>query len=291
MAIVSCNRKNIHGFPCFSLLPKSGRCLYTKINCSAFIPEVRKHPITKPGMNTPLDPEAERKPDLHAQNELDALLSFLSHDLRAPLRGIDGYSQALIEDYSEKLDPMARAYLEYIHASSRNLSEIIDGLLKFYRIGRSNLSFEKVNLSDLFGEIAGELWQREPQRIVHFKIAPDLMAQADRGLMTQLLSCLVDNALKFTSNQHETHIEFGSSEKANERVFFVSDNGAGFQMAYQERLFQPFQRLHGQHEYPGFGLGLAIAHKIVALHNGQIWAEAEPDKGATFFFTIPQPGT
>lgn len=241
-------------------------------------------------MNKSLHPETDRNPSLDSQNELDALLHFLSHDLRAPLRGIDGYSQALIEDYSDKLDPMARAYLEFIHTSSRNLSDMIDGLLVLYRIGKPGLSIEKVNLSEIAAVITRELQQRYPQRNMRLKIAPDLTIQADRSLMEQLLTCLIDNAFKFTSNQPAPIIEFGASEKSGEPFFFIRDNGVGFQMIYKDRLFQPFQRLHNQHEYPGYGLGLAIAHKIVALHGGQIWAEAEPHKGATFFFSILQPG-
>ena len=234
-------------------------------------------------------PEGNQNPGSLSQSELDALLRFLSHDLRAPLRGIEGYSQALIDDYGGKLDPLAKAYLKYIHESSHNLSDMIDGLLKLYRIGRTDLLIEPIDLSELAAEIAHEFQLKHPERNVHFKIAPGFVTQADRSLMTQLLTCLIDNSFKFTSLQPEADIEFNEFEKAGERVYFLRDNGAGFQMSYQDKLFLPFQKLHGQHEYPGPGLGLAIAQKIVTQHNGKIWAEAEPGLGATFFFTIYHP--
>lgn len=236
-----------------------------------------------------VDPEANQKPGSLSQSELDAFLRFLSHDLRAPLRGIEGYSQALIDDYGEKLDPLAKAYLKYIHESSHNLSDMIDGLLKLYRIGRSDLLIEPVNLSELASEIIRDFQLEYPERSVRFNFTPSLIAQADRNLMTQLLTCLIENALKFTSFQPEAELELNAFEKAGERVYFLRDNGVGFQMSYQDKLFLPFQKLHAHHEYPGLGLGLAIAQKIVAQHSGKIWAEAEPGLGATFFFTIHHP--
>jgi light-regulated signal transduction histidine kinase (bacteriophytochrome) len=219
-------------------------------------------------------------------NEMDSLLHFLSHDLRAPLRGIDGYSQALIEDYREILDPMGRAYLEYIRDSSRRLSDIIDGLLKLYRAGRAELSFVPVDLSEIAASIGREFELKYPLRSITQKVTPGITVIADHEQMHQLLNILYSNAFKFTSKHHTANLEFNFIEDAGKRICYLRDDGAGFDMTYKDKLFLPFQRLHGQQEFEGLGLGLAIAQKIILRHNGRIWAEGEQEKGTTIYFSI-----
>ena len=221
-----------------------------------------------------------------AESELSSLLHYISHDLRAPLRGIDGYSRALMEDYDTRLDEMGKAYLQYIFESSARLNQLIDGLLKYSRIIRHELEISSIDLSEMAAEISQDLKTKQPQRVVECSITPGLVVDADVEMAYILLKSLLENAFKFTSQHASAHIEFGKTEQIGQPVFFVRDNGVGFDMAYQEQLFQPFQRLHGQHEFEGIGLGLATAQRIIQRHHGRIWGEGALEKGATFYFVI-----
>jgi light-regulated signal transduction histidine kinase (bacteriophytochrome) len=221
-----------------------------------------------------------------AEKELDSMLHYISHDLRAPLRGIDGYSRALMEDYDAQLDVMGKAYLQYICESSSRLNQLIEGLLKYSRIIRNELEISPVDLSEMAAEISQDLRSKQPERVVEFNITPGMVADADVEMTYILLKCLLENAFKFTSKHPAAHIEFGKTEENGQPVFFVRDDGVGFDMAYQKQLFLPFQRLHGQHEFKGLGLGLATAQRIVQRHNGRIWGEGALEKGATFYFVI-----
>ncbi len=221
-----------------------------------------------------------------AEKELDAMLHYISHDLRAPLRGIDGYSRALLDDYEPHLDEMGKAYLQYICESSSRLNQLIEGLLKYSRIIRHELEISSVDLSEMATEISQDLQAKQPERVVEFNVTPGLVAEADVEMAYVLLKSLLDNAFKFTAKHPSARIEFGKSEENGRAVFFVRDDGAGFDMAYQEQLFRPFQRLHGQHEFEGLGLGLATAQRIIQRHNGRIWGEGALEKGATFYFII-----
>lgn len=220
------------------------------------------------------------------RQEIETLLHFLSHDVRAPLRGIKGYSQLLLDEYYDQLDVMGKAYLEYIQESSNYLSDAIEGLLKLYRIEQKEISISRINLSEIANEICLDLIHQEPERNLQLNIQPEIHVDADYELIQQLMRCLIDNAFKFSTNCERAQIEFNSYKRNHQEVFFLRDNGAGFNMAYQEKLFIPFQRLHSSHEFKGIGLGLAIAQRIILQHHGQIWAESEPGKGTTIYFTI-----
>lgn len=220
------------------------------------------------------------------QHELDSLLYYLSHDLRAPLRGIDGYSRALQEEYGTQLDAMGQAYLNYIRDSSRQLSLAIEGLLKLSKIERQELKISAVDLSEIANELANDYLSRHPDREIHFSISAGIGADADASLAGLLLKCLFENALKFTSTHPRAQIEFDACDQGQETIFWVRDDGVGFNPAYSSQLFIPFQRLHSQKEFEGPGLGLAIAKRIIQRHGSRIWAEAKIEEGATFFFTL-----
>jgi signal transduction histidine kinase len=233
-----------------------------------------------------------------AHRELEDLAHFISHDLRAPLRGIDGYSQILIEEYTRDLDEMGRAYLQYIHDASLQVSALIERLLYYSRALRATLQPETVDLSALAEEIAARLCRSQPERQVEFTIIPGLSARADKKMMRTLLENLLSNAWKFTARHPTARIEFGTLQLPEDceavgqdchptgPAFFVCDDGAGFNMAYREKLFIPFQRLHATHEFDGLGIGLATARRIVRRHGGEMWAEGTVEQGATVYFTL-----
>ncbi len=220
-----------------------------------------------------------------AHKEMEAFSYSVSHDLRAPLRSIDGFSRVLMEDCSHQLDEEGRHYLERIHHGARRMGALIDDLLKLSRTSRAELSLMPCDLSGLCRRIAGDLAGRDPQRSVEVSIQPGLMASADPRLMEVALENLLGNAWKFTSRRREARIEIGSGPEQG--LFFIRDNGAGFDMAYADKLFDAFQRLHPVTEFEGTGIGLAIVQRIIHRHGGRVWAEAEPGLGAAFFFTLP----
>ncbi len=226
--------------------------------------------------------ELERK-----NKELEAFAYSVSHDLRAPLRAIDGFSQALVEDCAEELGETGRGYLERVRAAAKRMSELIDDMLELSRIGRAELTRGEVDLSSMAHEIAAELERREPERKVTFVITPNLTAQADSRLLRVVLENLIGNAWKFTSKKPSATISVGVTDSGNGTVYFVADDGTGFEQAYAEKLFAPFKRLHTEAEFPGTGIGLATVHRVVDRHGGSIWAEGKPGEGATFFFTLP----
>lgn len=229
----------------------------------------------------------QRTAQLEAANkELEAFSYSVSHDLRAPLRSIDGFSLALIEDYYHILPEDGKNYLERIRAAAQRMAQLIDDLLNLSRISRSTLERRSVDLSALAVDIANELQQSEPDRKVEFAIRPVLKANADPRLMKIVLGNLLGNAWKFTSKKEHALIEFGARENTDEPIFFVRDNGSGFNKAHADKLFGAFQRLHATSEFPGTGIGLAIVQRIIHRHGGQICAEGEVNQGATFYFTV-----
>lgn len=230
----------------------------------------------------------QRTAQLEAANkELEAFSHSVSHDLRSPLRAIDGFSQALLEDYNDKLDDQGKEYLERVRMASQRMAQLIDDLLNLSRVTRSEMNVEEVNLSELAKEIAAELQASDPKRDVDFVIQDKAFATVDRRLFRIALQNLLDNAWKFTSkNMGNVKIEFRCKKEKGRPVYSVKDNGAGFDMAYADRLFGAFYRLHGAAEFPGTGIGLANVQRIVRRHGGEIWAEAEVGKGATFYFTL-----
>jgi two-component system, NtrC family, sensor kinase len=219
--------------------------------------------------------------------ELEAFSYSVSHDLRAPLRSIDGFSQVLLEDHIEGLDAKGRDYLQRVRDAAQRMGQLIDDLLLLSRVSRAGLHRERVNISDIARAAAGELERREPERKVTLVLEEGLHADADRGLMRLLFSNLLGNAWKFTAKTLEARVDFGAMEHQGRTAFFVRDNGAGFNMTYAEKLFTPFQRLHSEEDFPGTGIGLATVHRIVDRHGGRVWAEGAVGHGATFLFSIP----
>lgn len=229
----------------------------------------------------------QRTAELEAANqELEAFSYSVSHDLRAPLRTVDGFSQALIEDYGSQLDATAKNYLERVRASAQYMGTLIDGMLRLSRLSRAALQPEEVDLSEMAREIVAQLHETDPARNARVDIADGLRCHGDRGLLWVVLENLLNNAWKYTRRRADTHIEFGSTKLNGETVYFVRDNGAGFDMKYDDKLFGAFQRLHRADEFEGTGIGLATVQRIIHRHLGRVWAEAELNKGATFFFTI-----
>jgi PAS domain S-box-containing protein len=231
---------------------------------------------------------AKRTMQLEAANqELEAFSYSVSHDLRAPLRSIDGFSQILLEDYSEQLDTEGQNYLHRTRAAAQRMAQLIDDLLNLSRVTRSDMRRERVDLSALAETITAELQQAHPDQAVACIIASGLIAEGDAHLLRIVLENLFSNAWKFTSRHPRAHIEFGSMRQPDGRLaYFMRDDGAGFDMAYADKLFGAFQRLHGTTEFPGTGIGLATVQRIIHRHGGRIWAEAAPEKGATFYFTL-----
>jgi PAS domain S-box-containing protein len=224
---------------------------------------------------------------LEASNrELESFSYSVSHDLRAPLRGIDGFSQVLLEDYSERLPPEGRGYLERVRASAQRMAQLIDDLINLAHVTRSPLQPKLINISEIAQSISNSLLEEHPERNLSISVEPDLRVSGDPNLMRIALENLLGNAAKFTSKKERAIIEFGQKKTNGERTFFVRDNGAGFDMAYANKLFGAFQRLHTTSEFPGTGIGLATVHRIINIHGGRIWAEAEEEKGATFYFTL-----
>ena len=231
---------------------------------------------------------AERTAQLEAANkELEAFAYSASHDLRAPLQTIDGFSRALQEDYGDKLDAEARDYLQRIRAATKHMGQLTDALLQFSRLARSDMALENLDLGAMARAVADQLRAQGPAREVVFDIAAGANAYADRRLLGAVLENLLGNAWKFTSRHPRARIEFGFAEREAERVYYVRDDGAGFDMDRAQKLFLPFQRLHTTTDFPGNGVGLALVKRIIQRHGGRIWAEAAPEKGAAFYFTLP----
>ena len=221
-----------------------------------------------------------------ANNELETFSYTVSHDLQAPLRSMNGFSQALFEDYPDKLDDQGKDYLRYIQESSNRMSQMIEDILKLSRITRSGMQKTTVNLSELAESVATELQTTDPNRFVKFSITPGIQVMGDQRLLRIVLENLLGNAWKFTSKIKKPEIEFGTTEQEGKNTYFVRDNGVGFNMSYADKLFLPFQRLHSSTEYAGTGIGLASVQRVIKRHGGRIWAEGKPDKGATFYFTL-----
>jgi signal transduction histidine kinase/tetratricopeptide (TPR) repeat protein len=230
----------------------------------------------------------ERTAQLEAANrELEAFSYSVSHDLRAPLRAIEGFSQAVVEDYSDRLDVEGMDYLRRLQTQAQRMGRLIDDLLSLSRVTRTEMSRSTVNLSSMAEEIMDNLKRSQPEREVEVFIQPRISAYGDPGLLRIVMDNLLGNAWKFTGKKSIGRIEFGVTQKDGESVYYVKDNGAGFDMGYADKLFTPFQRLHPPEEYPGTGIGLAIVQRIIHRHGGRVWAEGKVDEGAVFYFTLP----
>lgn len=222
--------------------------------------------------------------------EIEAFSYSVSHDLRGPLRSMDGFSLALLEDYGDKLDDEAKDSLNRIRAASQRMGRLIDELLGLSRVTRTELSIRTVNLTSISREIAESLEQQQPGRSVQWVIDNDMTVNADKSLMHIAMQNLLENAWKFTGKTDKPVIRVGMIEHDGKKDCFVADNGVGFDMAYADRLFGAFQRLHHETEFSGTGIGLAIVQRIFRRHDGRIWVQAKPGHGATFFFSLRESG-
>ncbi|HXN45738.1 MAG TPA: CHASE3 domain-containing protein [Bryobacteraceae bacterium] len=229
----------------------------------------------------------QRTAQLEAANkELEAFAYSVSHDLRAPLRGIDGWSLALVEDYASQLDERAHGYVDRVRAETQRMGTLIDDLLQLSRVTRSEMAMGTVDLTSVAQTIAARLTEDNAGRRIEFQVAGGLATNGDARLLGIALDNLLSNAVKFTGPRTEARIEFGRTERDGERPFYVRDNGVGFDMTFAGTLFGAFQRLHKTTEFPGTGIGLATVQRIIHRHGGRVWAEARPDLGATFYFTL-----
>ena len=221
-----------------------------------------------------------------SNKELEAFAYSVSHDLRTPLRGINGYTKILLDDFNKELSEEARQYFNKIIRSANRMGDLIDSLLKLSRILRSEMKIEKVDLSNIAKEVYEDLKSAYPDRNVSCIIQPNLFVMADISLIKTVIANLIQNAWKFTEYTEGAKIEFNSITSNGGKVFFVKDNGVGYNMEYADKLFIPFSRLHSDTEFDGLGIGLASAKRIIDKHGGKIWAESKINEGATFFFTL-----
>ena len=221
-----------------------------------------------------------------ANKELEAFFYSVSHDLRTPLRSIDGFSQALLEDYADKLDSTALEHLQRVRRAAQRMAALIDDMLNLSRVTRCELHREKLDLSAMAKLIAAELREAEPARRVEFVIESGLTAMGDLQLLRAAMENLLRNSWKYTSGHPTARIEFGRSKEIDKHPFIIRDDGAGFDPRYADRLFGAFQRLHTAKEFPGTGVGLATVQRIIHRHGGEIWAEGAVEQGATFYFTL-----
>lgn len=228
--------------------------------------------------------ELERK-----NRELEAFSYSVSHDLRAPLRSIDGFSHILLEDFAHALDSEGREHLQRVRSAAQRMAELIDDLLALSRVGRAEMHRSPIDLAEIARVVVAELHKREPERHIEVEIEDPLPADGDSRLMRVVLENLLGNAWKFTANVPQPRVQFIRESTANGSAFVVRDNGAGFDMKYVEKLFRPFQRLHSATEFPGTGIGLATVQRVVDRHGGRVWAESQLGAGAAIYFTIPPP--
>ena len=224
-------------------------------------------------------------------NELESFSYSVSHDLRAPLRGINGWSLALLEDCGDQLNEQGRKYLDIVRMETVRMGKLIDDLLELSRVSRTDMRHEQVDLSAMAVSIVKRLQDAEPDRKVEFFAQPDLTIFGDARLLDVMMANLLGNAWKFTGKKPSARIEFGRTETGGQSVYFVRDNGIGFDMSHTEKLFGAFQRMHKASEFPGSGVGLATVQRIVHRHGGRVWAEGKVDEGATFYFLLPLPHT
>jgi light-regulated signal transduction histidine kinase (bacteriophytochrome) len=222
----------------------------------------------------------------NANKELEAFAYSVSHDLRAPLRSIDGFSVSLLEDCEHLLNEQGKDYLHRIRTNTKKMSELIDAILRLSRQTRKEIHIEPVDISKTSRMIIERLRTEDPERDVTVSIMDGLHVNGDKELLANVMENLLQNAWKFTKKQPHARIEVGCTQHNGESVYYVKDNGAGFDMSYAEKLFAPFQRLHDEQDFPGIGIGLSTVKRIIQRHGGEIWGEGKPDHGATFYFTI-----
>jgi light-regulated signal transduction histidine kinase (bacteriophytochrome) len=224
----------------------------------------------------------------YANKEIESFSYSAAHDLKSPLRAMNGFGQILMNDYENCLDETGKDCLQRIITSSTKMSSLIDDMLNLSKISLQEISLQENNISSIAASITDELKKGAPDRDATIRIRSNVKARADARLITIALSNLLENAWKYTANNKNTEIEFATIEKNKQVVYFIKDNGAGFDMNYAQRLFEPFKRLHSESEFPGTGIGLSIVDRIIRKHGGNVWGEGEIGKGATFYFTLPR---
>jgi len=240
-------------------------------------------------LNIKLEERVQRRTaELEAANqELEAFAYSVSHDLRSPLRAIDGFSRKVLMGYGDKLDDEARRQLQVVRDNAQSMGKLIDDLLAFSRMGRREMDLQPLDMDAMVRSVADELRAAEPQRAIEFAFSPLPRACGDAAMLRQVWVNLLANAIKFSRQRPVAHIDVGGQTEGGEVIYWVKDDGAGFDMQYAGKLFGVFQRLHRQDEFEGTGVGLAIAQRILHRHNGRIWGEGKPDAGATFSFSLP----
>ncbi|MDZ4339324.1 MAG: ATP-binding protein, partial [candidate division NC10 bacterium] len=229
----------------------------------------------------------ERTAELEAVNkELESFSYSVAHDLRGPLRSLDGFSQILLEDYNGQLDTQGKDYLLRVRSGAQRMAQLIDDLLRLSRVTRGEIRREAVDLSGAARSVVTELQKTQPERQLDIRIEDGMVVHGDGRLLRLVLENLIGNAWKFTSKHPRATIEFGVTQRDGRPAYFVRDDGAGFDMAYADKLFGPFQRLHGPAEFPGTGIGLATVQRIIHRHGGRVWAEGGVETGATIYFMV-----
>ena len=223
-----------------------------------------------------------------ANNELEAFAYSVSHDLRVPLRAIDGFSRIVIEDYENELDEEGVRLLEVVRENTKKMGQLIDDILLLSRAGRQEMKITELNMTSLAKNIYSNFHQDTEGRTVIFTVDDLPKIKGDRVLLTQVLTNLIGNAIKFTQDKNITKIEVGFNTDKDDYIFFVKDNGAGFDMKYYDKLFGLFQRLHTQEEFSGTGVGLSIVQRIISRHGGRVWGEGKVGEGATIYFSLPK---
>lgn len=223
-----------------------------------------------------------------ANNELEAFAYSVSHDLRVPLRAIDGFSRIVIEDYENELDEEGVRLLNIIRENTKKMGQLIDDILLLSRAGRQEMNLNKLDMTSLAKNVYREFEQETNIRNIDFVVEDLPQVEADRALMTQVLTNLIGNSIKFTKKTENPKIELGYTAEEDNYIFHIKDNGAGFNMKYYDKLFGLFQRLHSQEEFEGTGVGLSIVQRIISRHNGRVWGEGEVGKGATIYFSLPK---
>ena len=282
------NNKRFYTTIRFPLISNSGE-MYALCGFATDVTDKRAAQIKLNSFNRELEKRViERTSELDAANkELKAFAYSIAHDLSSPLRAINGFSHILLTDYEENFDAVSKQYLLKIKQSTKHMDEVIQALLGLSRVSRNELACEEVSISDLSESILLKYCNEDPERKVSLSVAPDLLVTADKKLILLFLDNIIGNAWKYCGKNNQTIIEIGVMGEDNETVYYIKDNGCGFDMKYVDKVFLPFHRLHDNYEYSGIGVGMAIAIRIIKRHGGKLWAESEVNSGTTIFFTIP----
>lgn len=271
----------------FEIIRKNGSSLFILLNATAVRDENGNFIKSRSTVFNITERHIAEEKVMAANKELEAFTYSVSHDLRAPLRSIDGYSKIFQEDYASKMDSEANRLLQIIRNNARRMSQLIDDLLDFSRLGRKELDRSIVNMNTLVANIKQELLANEKDRVIKFIVKPLENVFGDISMMRQVWINLISNALKYSKKREIANIEIGCSHDNNRVIYYIRDNGVGFDMQYADKLFNVFQRLHKVEDFEGTGVGLALVHRILSRHGGKIWAESRVNEGATFFFFIP----